>query len=80
LLVLHSTSGRSPNLLAAARAARTLGTGTVAFLGGGGGALAGEVELAVVVPSADTGQVQLLHLALEHVVVELVEAALLGAE
>jgi D-sedoheptulose 7-phosphate isomerase len=80
LLVLHSTSGRSPNLLAAARAARTRGTGTVAFLGGGGGAMAGEVELAVVVPSADTGQVQLLHLALEHVVVELVEAALLGAE
>jgi D-sedoheptulose 7-phosphate isomerase len=79
LLVLHSTSGRSPNLVAAARAARTLGTPTVAFLGRDGGALAGEVDEAVVVPADDTGQIQLLHLALEHLVVELVESALLGA-
>ena len=80
LLVLHSTSGRSPNLVAAARAARTRGTRTVAFLGRGGGALAGEVDEALVVPADDTGQIQLLHLALEHLVVELVESALLGAE
>ena len=79
LLVLHRTSGRSPNLVAAARAARTLGTPTVAFLGRDGGALAGEVDEALVVPADDTGQIQLLHLALEHLVVELVESALLGA-
>jgi D-sedoheptulose 7-phosphate isomerase len=79
LLVLHSTSGRSPNLVAAARAAGTRGTRTVAFLGRGGGALAGEVDEALVVPADDTGQIQLLHLALEHLVVELVESALLGA-
>jgi D-sedoheptulose 7-phosphate isomerase len=79
LLVLHSTSGRSSNLVAAARAARTLGTPTVAFLGRDGGALAGEVDEALVVPADDTGQIQLLHLALEHLVVELVESALLGA-
>jgi D-sedoheptulose 7-phosphate isomerase len=79
LLVLHSTSGRSPNLVAAARAARTLGTPTVAFLGRDGGALMGEVDEALVVPADDTGQIQLLHLALEHLVVELVESALLGA-
>src|SRR4051812_23135470 len=79
LLVLHSTSGRSPNLVAAARAARTLGTPTVAFLGRDGGVLAGEVDEALVVPADDTGQIQLLHLALEHLVVELVESALLGA-
>jgi D-sedoheptulose 7-phosphate isomerase len=79
LLVLHSTSGRSPNLVAAARAARTRGTRTVAFVGRDGGALAGEVDDALVVPGDDTGQIQILHLALEHLVVELVEAALLGA-
>jgi len=79
LLVLHSTSGRSPNLVAAARAARTRGTPTVAFLGRDGGTLAGEVDEALVVPADDTGQIQLLHLALEHLVVELVESALLGA-
>jgi D-sedoheptulose 7-phosphate isomerase len=79
LLVLHSTSGRSPNLVAAARAARTIGTPTVAFLGRDGGTLLGEVDEALVVPADDTGQIQLLHLALEHLVVELVESALLGA-
>jgi D-sedoheptulose 7-phosphate isomerase len=78
LLVLHSTSGESPNLLAAARAARACGVGTVGFLGRGGGRLAAEVDEAVVIPSNETGQIQVIHLALEHVVVELVEAALLG--
>jgi D-sedoheptulose 7-phosphate isomerase len=77
LLVLHSTSGRSSNLLAAARAARARGTATVAFLGQGGGPLAAEVDEAILVPSDETGQIQILHLALEHAVVELVEAALL---
>jgi D-sedoheptulose 7-phosphate isomerase len=79
LLVLHSTSGRSPNLIAAVRAARVRGTPTVAFLGRGGGELAGEVDEALVVPSDETSQIQVLHLALEHLVVELVEASLLGA-
>ena len=76
VLVLHSTTGKSPNLLAAARVARARGTGTVAFLGRDGGPLAALVDEAVVVPSDDTGLIQVLHLALEHVVVELVEAGL----
>jgi D-sedoheptulose 7-phosphate isomerase len=76
LLVLHSTSGESPNLLAAARAARDRSVRTVAFLGRGGGALAGQVDEAIVVPSDDTGRIQVIHLALEHLVVELVEEEL----
>lgn len=80
LLVLHSTSGRSPNLLEAARAARRRGVYTVAFLGETGGALAGEVDEAVLVPSGDTSRIQVLHLALEHLIVELVEAELATGE
>jgi D-sedoheptulose 7-phosphate isomerase len=76
LLVLHSTSGESPNLLAAARAARERSVATVAFLGRGGGGLASLVDEAIVVPSDDTGRIQVLHLALEHLIVELVEAEL----
>lgn len=75
LLVLHSTSGRSPNLLAAARAARARKIGTVAFLGAGG-PLAELVDDAVCVAAANGGQVQVLHLALEHLIVELVEREL----
>jgi D-sedoheptulose 7-phosphate isomerase len=77
LLVLHSTSGRSPNLVAAARAARARAVATVAFLGRGGGRLAAEVDDAVIVPSDETSQIQLLHMALEHLIVELVEDELL---
>ena len=76
LLILHSTSGRSPNLLEAARAARARGTGTVAFLGQSGGPLAALVDEAVLVPAVETSHIQILHLALQHLVVELVEAEL----
>jgi D-sedoheptulose 7-phosphate isomerase len=76
LLVLHSTSGESPNLLAAVRAARERSVGTVGFLGRGGGPLAGQVDEAIVVPSDDTGRIQIIHLALEHLIVELVEEEL----
>jgi D-sedoheptulose 7-phosphate isomerase len=76
LLVLHSTSGRSPNLLAAARAARARRVATVAFLGQGGGPLAAEVDDAILVPTLEASQVQVLHLALQHLVVELVEEEL----
>jgi len=76
LLVLHSTSGDSPNLVAAARAARERAVATVAFLGRGGGALVPLVDEAIVVPSDDAGRIQVIHLALEHLIVELVEAEL----
>jgi D-sedoheptulose 7-phosphate isomerase len=79
LLILHSTSGQSPNLLAAARSARRLGLPTVAFLGKGGGALAGLVDEAVIVDSNETSLVQLIHLALEHLIVESVEGELLDS-
>jgi D-sedoheptulose 7-phosphate isomerase len=76
LLSLHSTSGDSPNLLAAARVARARSVATVGFLGRGGGALAAQVDEAIVVPSDDTGRIQVIHLALEHLIVELVEEEL----
>jgi D-sedoheptulose 7-phosphate isomerase len=51
--------------------------GTAAFLGRGGGPLAAEVDEAIVIDSEDTSRIQLLHLALEHLIVELVEDELL---
>jgi D-sedoheptulose 7-phosphate isomerase len=74
LLVLHSTSGTSPNLLVAARTAAEIGVGTVGLLGETGGALGELVDLAVLVPSRDTARIQEIHLAVEHAVVELVDA------
>lgn len=73
LLVLHSTSGESPNVIRAAQAAKARGVSVVAFLGKSGGRLKELAELAVVVPSEDTARIQELHLALEHIVCEMVE-------
>jgi len=78
LLVLHSTSGESPNLLAAARAAQARGVGVVAFLGKDGGPLQGLADAAIVVPSRQTARIQEMHLALEHVICELVEERMRG--
>lgn len=73
VLVLHSTSGESANLLAAARAGRTRGMKVVAFLGRGGGRLLPLADLAFVVASDDTSRIQEIHLAAEHAVASLVE-------
>ena len=73
VLVLHSTSGESANLLAAARAARTRGMTVVAFLGRGGGRLLPLADLAFVVASDDTSRIQEIQLAAEHAVAALVE-------
>ena len=76
VLVLHSTSGRSPNLLAAARAAKERGVAVVGFLGKGGGPLQPLCDEVFVVQSEVTSQVQEIQMAVEHLIVEMVEAEL----
>lgn len=73
LLVLLSTSGESENLLRAAEAARQGGLATAALLARGGGRLAGMVDLSLVVPTDVTARAQEIHLAVGHVVCDLVE-------
>ncbi len=74
LLVVHSTSGASPNCLAAARSAREMGVRTVALTGASGGELAELAELAIRAPSDDTATIQEIHLAVEHAVADHVDA------
>jgi D-sedoheptulose 7-phosphate isomerase len=73
VLFLHSTSGRSPNLLRAAEAARERGIVTVALLAGGGGDLAAVVDHALVLPTDRGARAQELQLAIGHTVCRLVE-------
>ncbi|MDX1566896.1 MAG: D-sedoheptulose 7-phosphate isomerase [Longimicrobiales bacterium] len=73
LLFLHSTSGESENLLRAADSAREIGVRTVGMLARGGGRLKDVVDLAVVVPTDSTARAQELHLAIGHVVCEIVD-------
>lgn len=78
LLVLHSTSGNSANLLEAARKAADMGLRTVALLDGEGGRLASHVDLAIRMPARDPARVQELQLAVEHAVADLVDAWFAG--
>ncbi|MHB1192536.1 MAG: SIS domain-containing protein [Longimicrobiales bacterium] len=76
LLVLHSTSGESENILRAADAARETGVATAALLAKGGGRLRDRVDLALVVPTSSTARAQEIHLAVGHAVCDMVERAL----
>lgn len=78
IVFLHSTSGRSPNLLEAARAARDVDARTVALLAGDGGPLRDMVDVAIIVPTANGAHAQELHLAIGHAICDIVESRLAG--
>ncbi|HEY7878920.1 MAG TPA: SIS domain-containing protein [Gemmatimonadaceae bacterium] len=73
LLVIHSTSGESPNVLRAAESARAKGVRVLAFSARDGGALRALADHSVVIPTARTDRAQELHLCIEHAICELVE-------
>jgi D-sedoheptulose 7-phosphate isomerase len=76
VLSLHSSSGESPNCIRAAQCAKAREIAVVAFLGKSGGPLKDLADVALVVPSGDTARIQELHLAIEHVICEMVEERL----
>jgi len=80
VLIGLSTSGRSRNVVRAFETARALGMRTVALLGGDGGTLAPLADVPITVPSADTQRIQETHLALVHLLCELVEARVSAGE
>jgi phosphoheptose isomerase len=73
VLVVITTSGSSPNVLAALDTARAADMRTVALTGAGGADI--EADVVIAVPESDVPRVQELHLRVEHVLCELVEAA-----
>ena len=74
LLVAISTSGESANVLRATAVARDLELVTVGLLGMGGGKLASEVDIPIVVPLAATAdRIQEVHIQILHAVIEAVE-------
>ena len=71
-----STSGHSPNLVQAMEAARDLGLLTIAFTGKDGGRLVELTDYCFVVPSFSIHRIQETHVALYHIVWDLVHVAL----
>ena len=71
-----TTSGNSKNVIEALRVGRERGATTVAFSGNGGGAIVQVADIALVGPHGPSWKVQEVHLALGHIICELVELAL----
>jgi D-sedoheptulose 7-phosphate isomerase len=76
LLIIHSTSGNSPNVLRAAETARARGIPVLAFSARDGGELRGLADHSVVIPTTRTDRAQELHLCIEHIICDLVERTL----
>ena len=75
-----STSGNSPNVLAALQRARELGIITVALTGQGGGEMQSHSDYCIQVPSMNTPRIQESHIMLGHIICELVEETLFGGQ
>lgn len=76
LLFAISTSGRSPNVVAAAAAARRVGCTVVCLTGADGGDLATLGDVVLRVPSDATARIQEVHGLFLHTVAEIVETEL----
>jgi len=71
-----STSGQSPNLVYALRTARKMELMTIAFTGKDGGRLAEVADYTFIVPSFSIHRIQECHVALLHILWDLIQVAL----
>lgn len=76
VLIVLSTSGDSPNVLAAVDAARQRGMVTVSLLGRGGGRLAGRCDHEWIVRHQQPERIQEVHMVVLHALVDRVESLL----
>lgn len=78
LLVGLSTSGNSRNIVLAMELARSMGIRTAALTGQEGGAMKELADFCIAVPSRATNNIQEMHIAVGHLVCELVEQEMYG--
>ena len=76
IAVAISTSGNSSNVLEGVRAARKANGKTIGLSGKDGGALAKEVDLAITIASSNTARIQECHIAVGHLLCELIDEGL----
>lgn len=76
VLIGLSTSGDSPNVIEAFRAASALGVRTISMTGEKESILSHVADLSIRVPSTHTPRVQEMHIMIGHTICEIVEAAM----
>jgi phosphoheptose isomerase len=75
VLVAITTSGGSPNVVAAAAAARAAGMKVIGLTGAKGASFVASCDAGVAVPSLVTARIQECHIAIGHLLCEIVDAA-----
>ena len=75
-----STSGNAGNVIRGILKAKEIGAKTIGFTGEGGGELKNKVDILFDVPSSTTGHIQEAHIAVGHIMCELVEQGLFKPE
>jgi D-sedoheptulose 7-phosphate isomerase len=78
IFIAYSTSGKSPNVIAALTEAKSLGVICIGMTGNRGGQMKALCDYCLVVPSADTPKIQEGHLVLGHIICGLVENGIFG--
>ncbi|MCI0338097.1 MAG: D-sedoheptulose 7-phosphate isomerase [Acidobacteria bacterium] len=73
IVLAISTSGNSANVIEAVKEARAMEMKTIGLLGAGGGKVAELVDLALIVPHHDTPRIQEVHIAISHIICQLIE-------
>jgi D-sedoheptulose 7-phosphate isomerase len=73
VFIAISTSGRSPNIIAALKAARERELITVGFTGAGGLAMKPLCDVLLAAPSEETALIQQVHITAAHAICDLVE-------
>jgi D-sedoheptulose 7-phosphate isomerase len=73
MLIAISTSGNSPNVINAVKAAKDKGMNVVGLLGKGGGKLESMCDVSLVVPSQTTERIQEIHIKIIHIMIECME-------
>ena len=68
-----STSGKAKNVAMAIKQAKKMGIKTIVFTGGDGGEVARLADVSLIVPSKVTARIQEAHIAVGHIICELVE-------
>jgi D-sedoheptulose 7-phosphate isomerase len=76
VFITYSTSGKSPNILAALAEAKCRGVICIGMTGNRGGPMPELCDHLLVVPSSDTPKIQEGHLVLGHILCGLVESAI----
>jgi D-sedoheptulose 7-phosphate isomerase len=79
LLMVHTTSGNSPNCVKVVETAKAMGIRSIALTAKDGGRIKDLADLCLIVPTQRTDRAQEVHLAIQHAICDAVDAEVAGS-